>query len=386
MEHHRRNVSAEPGLATPGLTRRSFLLRSSQAVGGLALGPALLAACGGSSSGGDSAGGQAGEACGTVTWETAQGYGQPKVVSGFEPATGCDLKVQYTSDQRLTLNKLAAGNSGISVFQDGGYHVKLTYDRGVLQPIDLDRIPNVKNIIPQFQPDAVEGGTFDGELYCLPFIWGSDSIAYRSDEIDTPTSINALWDPQYKGKISMPGTLLESVFVAAMKLGYDPFTLSDAQLEDCKQALLEQKPLVRAYWTDIGELKNQMATGEVLIAWSWVTTLELNDDGIPVGWAVPEEGQLIFWDGHTIIEDVEGDELQAAYELIDYTLGDEYGAKVGEVAKYRTVSQAAIDKMPADLRKELQLDDPEAFLETGVQWVVQERPAAYEAVWDQVVS
>ena len=97
----------------------------------------------------------------------------------------------------------------------------------------------------------------------------------------------SLWDPKFKGKISLWDEL-SSVYMAAQVLGYDKpdpnqlYNLSDEQLEAVKKKLIELKPNVRKYWTTGGELTNLFQNHEVIAAMGWpLMTVELRKLNYP---------------------------------------------------------------------------------------------------------
>src|SRR3546814_14142063 len=85
---------------------------------------------------------------------------------------------------------------------------------------------------------------------------------YRTDKIaGEPDSYAALWDEQYKGRIAMWDDK-SAIYNTARLLGYDNvYSLSDEQFEAVKQQPIEQKPLLRKYWSTAGELINLYEIG-----------------------------------------------------------------------------------------------------------------------------
>ena len=363
--------------------RRTVLKKA----GGIAIGGSFaaqaLAACGST----ETTGGGGGGSKGSILWATNEAYGKSDLIEPFEKSTGIKVRLQYFSDTAEVTSKLQTGGTGIGTYVDGSYNSRISYDMGILQPVDLSRVPNWSKVVSQFeQPD---GMMFDGKPYGFPFIWGTNSMAYNADSIGhNINDIAALWDPAYKGKIAMPNGLIEAPQVAAMYLGIEkPWDMNDEELAAVKAALLKQKPLVRTYWTEIGDLKNLFATGEVTLAWAWVPVLELKKDaGIDMVWAVPKQGQLVWWDGHFIPKGVSGDELDNVYKFINYTLGNGYGVTLAEESGYRTTSQAAISEMSQGQQKQLDFNDITTFLNNGVWFQPPTRPDKYEQIWQEVVN
>src|SRR3546814_4832849 len=68
----------------------------------------------------------------------------------------------------------------------------------------------------------------------------------------------------------------------ASYMGFDNiWTLSDEELEQVKVKMIEQKPLIRRYWSTGGEVTELLASGEVVEtnSWSYVTQAP-RDEGI----------------------------------------------------------------------------------------------------------
>jgi spermidine/putrescine transport system substrate-binding protein len=366
--------------------RRTLLKRGAGLAIGGSFAAQVLAACGSTNTaGGGSAGGGGGG--GSVLWATNEAYAKPDLINAYEKASGSKVRLQLFSDTAEVTSKIKTGGTGIETYVDGSYNSAISYEMGILEPVDLSRVPNWKNVISPFRkPDGME---FDGRPYGVPFIWGTNSFAYNRDKLGHDINdLAALWDPAYKGKIAMPNALAESPQVAAMYLGIErPWDMNDDELKAVKEALLKQKPLVRTYWTEIGDLKNLFATGEVLLAWAWIPVLELKKEaGIDMVWGVPKQGQLVWWDGHFIPKGVEGKELDKVYDFIDYTLGDDYGVTLAKETGYRTTSQAAIGKMSPSQQKSLDFTDISAFLKNGVWFQPPTSPKKYEQLWNSVVN
>ena len=85
----------------------------------------------------------------------------------------------------------------------------------------------------------------------MPYMWWTTGFCWDGDKIkDDLTSWESLWNPAYRGKLAMLDDDREVFAVAAFRLGLDPNTTSDADLDKMLALLEEQKPLVRTYTTD----------------------------------------------------------------------------------------------------------------------------------------
>jgi spermidine/putrescine transport system substrate-binding protein len=321
-----------------------------------------------------------------IVWGTNDAYAQPQLLDPFISSSSISVETQLFSDPSEAVTKLQTGGAGIDVLMDGSYRAQMTYEAGVLQPIDETSIPNFSSIIPELR-DA-DGLIFEGKRYGIPLGWGTDSVVYRGKEVGgVIDDIGVLFDKQFAGRIGMPNGLFESLIVAALYLKIpDPFAMNDDELNAVVDLLRQQKPMVRSYWNDIGDLKNQMATGEVVVAWGWAPVLDIRRDGVDVQWAHPKQGELAWYDASFITREAEGDALADSLALISYTLGDFYGVQLGKDVGYRTASNLAISKMDNELRTQLSLDDAASFLKNPLWWVTPREPDRYQKAWESVLN
>lgn len=369
-----------------GINRRQFLRMS----GGAVLSAAVASACRQTDVARETSGAGDGEveAASSILWATNEAYSRPDMVDPFQEQSGIKVDLEIFSDVAEIVSKLKTGGSGIAGFLDGSYHAAESFDAGILEPIDLSNVPNYEaHLIPSFKDSKAH--VFDGEVYGVPITWGTDSMAYNRDAVGGDLDdLSALWDPQFKGKIGMPKGLHESVIVAGIYAGVeDPFAMTSDELEEVKSLLIEQKPLVRTYWTEIGNLTNLFASGEVVVAWAWVPVLELRQKAdIDMVWAVPSQGQLGWYDANFVSKEATPDQKIAFERFMNYTLGPYYGRVLADDIGYRTTSTAAIENIDPAMRKELDLDNPSAFLEGAHYWRPPNDPSAYEAVMNAVLN
>lgn len=321
-----------------------------------------------------------------IVWGTNEAYARPNMLAPFEKAGDTKVKTELFSDPAEVVAKLKAGGAGVHMLVDGCYHVNLSYADGVLQPIDLANVPNAAQVLDEFK--GVEGLSFDGKVYGVPIVWGTNSMIYRGQDVGGDLDdIGALFDKQFAGRISMPNGLFESLIVAAMYLDIKkPFSMSKDELNAVVDLLIKQKPLVRTYWNDIGDLKNLMATGEVVVGWGWQPVMELRKQDIDVRWAHPKQGELGWYDANYLTKEAEGDAKAACETFTNYLAGDTYGRILGEDTGYRTASKLAIAAMPEELQNKLEIKDPGMFLKGATWFLNPTDPPAYQAAWDRVLN
>ncbi|MFM8843349.1 MAG: extracellular solute-binding protein, partial [Actinomycetota bacterium] len=169
----------------------------------------VLAGCSSSSDEGSGAyAGPVKDTPGTINVLAWPGYAEdgstdPNVdwVTPFEKATGCTVNVKTygTSDEAVQLMQ-AGGYDVISASGDAS--LRLIYG-GDLQPVNLDLIPNYKDIFDNLKDRP--WNTVDGKNYGVPHGRGANVLQYTIGKVNpAPTSWSIVWEPNSpaKGKIT----------------------------------------------------------------------------------------------------------------------------------------------------------------------------------------
>ena len=254
---------------------------------------------------------------------------------------------------------------------------------GLVESIDKSKVDKFGEIFTQFS--TAKGINIDGKLWGVPFTWGSIPLMYRTDKItDEPNSLADLWDKRYAGKISLWDD--KSALYVAARLNGDMniYTLNDAQMENAKQKLIDQKPLVRKYWGTAGELINLYANGEVWISntWGGYQSAELEKQGIPVKEFIPKENAEGWMDSWQIVKGSKN--LDCAYKWINYSLSDGGQCGVATSTGY-SVSNPVVAKrcMDAETFTALHMDDPD-YINRLILWETPQNLEKYINTWNAV--
>lgn len=282
---------------------------------------------------------QAGEV-NALTWE---GYTDPSFVAIFEEQSGCTLSATYVGSNDEYPAKLASGSSVYDVVSPSVDTTSILAKMGVIEPIDLSRIKEWDNLYALFRNH--DGINLDGKVWGVPNTWGSIAFMYLTDKFDTPpTSVTTLWDPKYAGKISLWDDKTEIYMTARLLFGkgVNVYDLSDAQLEQVKQKLVEQKPLIRKYWATAGELVNLYASGEVWISntWGGYQSSLLADQGIDVTEFIPEENADGWQDAWQIVKGTPN--MDCAYAWLNFTVSEAGQCGVVAITGYSGANPEAL--------------------------------------------
>ena len=315
-----------------------------------------------------------------LTWE---GYADESFVVPFEEATGCQVTATYVGSNDDFVPKLAAGSGVYDLISPSIDTTSVTVAAGFIDPIDVSRIERFSELYPQFS--GASNITMDGQQWGVPYTWGSIPFMYRTDMIaEAPTSLAALWDPQYAGKVSLWDDK-SAIYVAARLNGdMNIYDLSDEQLEAAKQKLVDQKPLIKKYWGTAGELIDLFASGEVWISntWGGYQSAVLLEQGIPVAEFIPEENAEGWADSWQLVKG--SPNVDCAYKWMNYAISEEGQCGVSAITGYSVANPvAAKNCMTPEQFTGLHQDDPE-YINSLMLWETPARLEVYTNTWNAV--
>lgn len=314
-----------------------------------------------------------------LTWS---GYEQPEFWKAFA-AEHPDVKVDHTffAEDSEAFAKLQRGFVADIVHPHSGW-LGLYVENDLIQPIDTARLSNW----PKVMPELARLGQVDGVQYLVPWEWGYNSILVRTDKVqDVPDSWADIWDPQYRGRVSIYDSAEAAVVMTALALGYDPYNLTDAQLEEIKQKLIALKPNLIGYWTDYTEINHQVASGEVWVAVNvWPDAyVALRAEGVPVKYINPVEGRIGWVYGFAIPKSSRYPDL--AHDYIDARLEDDAMLFMANSYGYGPSNRDIIAQMDPAIVEVMQLDTPEVLRQARFfQTLTEEKRQAWAILWSEV--
>ncbi len=300
---------------------------------------------------------RAGEQLAILSWS---GYDIPELAPAY-----------YAKHGKPDFTLMASDNEGFEKVR-AGYRPDLAHhtsfmlrklrDADLLQPIDVNRLTYWKDFFPEVQ----NIGLADGKNWIAPCSWGNSSVIYRRDKVElTEDSWGLLWDKRYAGKLAGRDAS-EYVLVAALFTGAkDPWNMTDAELEKARQALIEQKPLLRFYWQSQTDLEQSFANGEVVAAYGWNASVALlRKQGIDMALLRPKEGLITWTDGLVFYKQHRGSE-ELAYEFMNAYMSPEVGRFLIESYGYGSANRRAFESVPAARLEDLGIAEPEKILKTS---------------------
>jgi len=321
-----------------------------------------LAACGGGGGGGGNDNGEvttaeAGPVKGELTISNWPGYidpGSDGTVAEFEKETG--VSVDYIEDINSNDGffgklqpQLEQGESGgRSVFVVADYMAEQMHDLGYLQEIDHADLPTVfENLLP-----SLESPAFDPERkFSVPWQGGMTGIWVDTSKAPEIKSVNDLFDPKYKGKVTMLDELRETPALVMLAEGVDPATAgADEWLTaiDKLDAAADSGQIRRFTGNDYTE---DLTAGNIVaaIGWSGDASLIENENA---EWRMPTEG-CVRWSENMVIP-VGAPNTAAALAWMNFTYRPEVAADITAYVEYISPVQGVkpiLEKQGSDLAK-----------------------------------
>ncbi|MSP82607.1 MAG: extracellular solute-binding protein [Alphaproteobacteria bacterium] len=306
------------------------------------------------------------QAAGGIGYFTWAGYEIPEFQGAYVAKYGGSPDTSFFAEEEEALTKIRAGFK-----PDVGHpcmsNVARWRDSGVIKPIDTARLRNWSDLIKPLT--TVPGAVADGQQWIVPFDWGPNGIAMRTDLVDQAylddPSWMVLWDERYAGRLSMWDSVDGAVAVVAVVLGIpDTNSVTDDEFAKIEDMIRRQYKLSRFFWGSETDAETAMASGEIVATYLWGgVTNRLTAAGVPILYAPgPKEGVVSFACGLTLISEGPGDE-QAKYDLIDAMTDPESGKYLIEAYGYGHSNARAFELVNEDVLKSQGLTkDIEGFL------------------------
>jgi spermidine/putrescine transport system substrate-binding protein len=287
----------------------------------------------------------------------------------------------YESNEEM-LAKVMTGNSGWDVVFPTHNRIQPMVRNGLLARLDHSLLPNLAHLDGQFQHPF-----WDLNLdYCVPYMWNATGIAYNTS-VPAPASWSDLWRSDVKGRVTMLDDEEDVIGACLMKIGYGFDSTDPAQLAQARAQAVEQKKSLRAYIN--AEVKDQLVSGDVLMAQLWSTTAEGAIRGAAPGklaFAYPREGFPIYCDNAVILR--ESRHTRAAHQFLNYILRPKVNVRIAIVAESATANAAARALLPPEVRDSRTLY-PQAEIMQRAVWPPPLPSAAQryrDRIWTEIKS
>lgn len=312
-------------------------------------------------------------------------YLDPEVLTMFEEETGIEVVYDEYETNETMYPKIASKAADYDVVCPSDYMIQKMIENDLLAELNYDNIPNVKNIDPDYINQSRD---FDPEnKYSVPYCVGTVGILYNKTMVDEPVdSWDILWNDKYKDNILMQDSVRDAFMVALKKLGYSMNASDPKELEEAKQALIDQKPLTQAYVVD--QVRDKMIGNEaaigVIYSGEAIYTKRENPD---LEYVIPKEGTNVWIDSWCILKDAPNKEN--AEKFINFLCRPDIALMNFEYITYSTPNAEARKLIEDDDIRNSTIAFPDLTqynnLET-FQYLGEKTDRIYNDLWKEVKS
>ena len=276
-------------------------------------------------------------------------YIAPETLPGFSSVSGIEVTYDNFSTNDEMEAKIASGQAGYDLVVPSDNFLRRFLRSGLLQPLDHDAIPNLRNLEPRF----AEAEYDPGNRFSVPWAWGTTGLAYSKSQIGGDVaSFDAFDLPGALGRSSILDEARDGMAIGLLKLGHDPNTTDPKQIDDAANFLLSLKKKLGQITSDVIE---PLTSGQVRLAQAYSgDAFQASDTNDDIGYAIPSEGGLSYVDLLVIPKDAP--HAANAHRFIDFVLGAEAGAALSNAVRYGSPNAAAKPLIDKEL-----LDDPVVY-------------------------
>ena len=259
---------------------------------------------------------------------------------------------------------------------------------GYVEKLDHAALPNVTaNLI-----DRLKSPPFDPKRdYSVPWQSGFAGIIYRKDKVKRePKSVDDLFDPAYKGKVTMLTEMRDTVGVVAAGMGFDPETATKDEFLQAIERIGEASDSGQIRGFTGNEYTKDITKGDswVIIGWSG-DAVQLEADNPNIKFVAPETGVHLWTDNMEV--PIGAPEPYTAEKFMDFVYEPEVQADIAEYVNYicpvNGVKEILTQRDPALGGNQLIFPDDETLSNTfDFMPLDDQQHVLYEGDWSDVTG
>jgi spermidine/putrescine transport system substrate-binding protein len=280
-------------------------------------------------------------------WE---GYLPQKVAEMFEEETGIELNINLIADNAAIFT-LLKGRGKADVIMPTQNQVNRFYTENLAQPLDLDKVPNYKNVADSFKDqdwsmwDGNQLGA--GDTYVIAYVFGTSGIVVNTDKYTgllEGIGWEILFDPELKSRVSSRNSA-ESLMICLDFMGIPRENLKTdtrGTLDTVRDKVIELKNNVLKFYSTGAELLDLLENEEVWVSHIWDGGgRKLMNSDTKFKYILPSTGGFGWTDTFMIPSGAENPE--SAYRFIGFMLRTDIAAMVTTESGYSTTVKGSID-------------------------------------------
>ena len=283
-------------------------------------------------------------------------------IAKFEEATGIKVTYDVYDSNEVLEAKMLAGNSGYDIVVPTSDFLQRQIAAGVYQKLNKDMLPNLANMDAALMEGAQ---TYDaGNEHAVIYQWGTTGIGYNvaaiAERLGEDYEVNSwelVFNPDVVAKladcgVSMLDAPTEMIPAAANYLGFDPNTTDNGELEQAAELLKSVREHIRYFHSS--QYINDLANGDTCVAVGWsgdvfqaLYRAEEAENGVEIGYVIPKEGALQWFDMLAIPADAPNPEN--AHKFINFIMDPQITADITNYVWYAAANAAAVPLIDPDI-------------------------------------
>ncbi|MGH7944399.1 MAG: ABC transporter substrate-binding protein [Opitutaceae bacterium] len=264
------------------------------------------------------------------------------VIDGFTKESGIKVNYETYASGEEMLSKLLVGGAAYDLVQPPDYIAESIIKHGLLRPLDVSRLKNLKNIAPEFRTLPHD----PKQEFTVPYMTGTVGIVVNTERVKEPVrGFRDLFQPRFGNRIVVVNDNREIVSWALVTLGIDQNDITPATLAKARPLVAEWLKLIKVFDSD--SPKTPLLNGDVDLGVVWSgEAARLIQENRKFIYILPQEGWHPFVDVLAIPTTAKNPAL--AHRFIDYVLRPEVSKLVSDEFPYTNPNTAARKLLTAE--------------------------------------
>jgi spermidine/putrescine transport system substrate-binding protein len=301
-----------------------------------------------------------------ITWAD---YVPAELITDFRKETGIQVQVTLSNNEEMISKLRATGGAGFDLAQPSQDRIfGAQQEFRIYKPLDISKV-RLDEFVPELLETAKKNATIDGKLYGLPYVWGTEGLAYNSKHTQI-SDYTDLCKPELRGRTAV--RLKRPTLMAfALAAGKNPFALYHdskaytALMQQVGKTLAACKVNFRFFYDNKDQLLNGVRSGEIYAAMMWDSGgWALNRENPDIKFINPRSGAIAWMD--TFALPARGRNDAGAYAWINFVMRPENAARVAKSVGNFTAAKGADQLMDPRLRAQFAQTFPDGL--KNIKW------------------
>jgi spermidine/putrescine transport system substrate-binding protein len=297
---------------------------------------------------------------GTLNLYNWNNYIAPETIERFEKQFNAKIVQTYFSDNEELLAKLAAGASGYDIMVPTSNALEVLIRKGDVQPLDQTKLPNLKNMKPEFLNTSFD----PGNKFSVPYAYSTTVVGFNDKRMKAagidPKGFEVLFDPKIACKVKGHVTVLDSpdeVFSAAfIYLGFDPNTTRNEDYKTAAETIKKAKGCWAAF--NSSSYIKELSAGNIWLALGYsVDFWQANQDAasakqdFKIVSVIPSQGAVLSVDNMVIHKSAPNPAL--AHAFINFMMEGKNAAELSNLIGSGNANAAAMEFIKPEVKANL---------------------------------